>query len=89
VIVAVPEARLRSRIDRYRKTVTDQSGHFTLRGTPPGDYTLFAWESVDGEAYYDPEFLRANQAQGSVLHAAEGEHKTIQLEVIPETEDQR
>ena len=88
VIVAVPEARLRGRVDRYRRTVSDQSGRFLLRGTPPGDYTLFAWESVEGEAYYDPEFLRAYQAQGTALRAAEGEHKTLQLEVIPAAEDQ-
>ncbi len=88
VIVAVPEPRLRGRIDRYRKTVTDQSGHFSLRGTPPGEYTLYAWESVDGEAYYNPEFLRAYQGQGSAVHAAEGEHRTLQLEVIPEPEEQ-
>ena len=88
VLVAVPEARLRGRTDRYRRTVSDQRGHFVLRGTPPGDYTLFAWESVEGEAYYDPEFLRAYQAQSTALHAAEGEHKTLQVEVIPEAEEQ-
>ena len=42
VIVAVPEARFRSRPDRYHKALADQSGRFTLRGLPPGDYTLFA-----------------------------------------------
>jgi hypothetical protein len=88
VIVAVPEPRLRGRIDRYLKTVTDQSGHFSLRGTPPGEYTLYAWESVEGEAYYNPEFLRAYQGQGSAVHAAEGDRKMLQLEVIPESEEQ-
>jgi protocatechuate 3,4-dioxygenase beta subunit len=88
VIVAVPEPRLRGRVDRYRKTVSDQSGHFTLRGIPPGDYTLFSWESVEGEAYYDPEFLRSAQAQGIALRAAEGDHKSLRLEIIPDPEDQ-
>ena len=32
VVVAVPEPRMRTRLDRYHKTVTDQSGHFSLRG---------------------------------------------------------
>ena len=64
-VVAVPETRLRARTDRYRKTVSDQSGHFTLHGLPPGEYTLFAWESVDGEAYYNPEFLKSYEGQGN------------------------
>src|SRR5579864_474732 len=53
VVVAVPEARLRSRTDQFRKTVTDQSGHFILRGFTPGAYTLFAWESADDDNYYN------------------------------------
>jgi protocatechuate 3,4-dioxygenase beta subunit len=88
VIVAVPEAPLRTREDRYRKTVSDQNGHFTLRGIPPGDYTLFAWESVDGEAYLNSEFLKSYEAQGIALHVGEGERKSLQVPVIPEAEEQ-
>jgi protocatechuate 3,4-dioxygenase beta subunit len=88
VIVAVPEARLRTRVDRWRKTVSDQSGRFSLRGVRPGEYTLFAWETVDGESYYNPEFLKAFEAQGSALHVAEGDRKSVNLEEIPEPEEQ-
>jgi len=88
VIVAVPEPRWRMRLNHYRKTVSDQSGRFSLRGIAPGDYTLLAWENIDGEAYYNPEFLKAYESHGSALHAAEGEHKTVQLEAIPEAGDQ-
>jgi hypothetical protein len=87
VVVAVPETRLRSRIDRYRKTDSDQSGHFSLRGLPPGDYTLFAWESVEVEAYYNPDFLKSYEGQGSALHVSEGEKKNIQLVVIPDASE--
>ena len=82
VVVAVPEARLRARTDRYYKTVSDQSGHFTLHGVRPGAFTLFAWESVDGEAYYNPEFLRTYEGQGSALRVSEGDRKTVRLEVL-------
>lgn len=88
VIVAVPEARLRSREDHYRKTVTDQNGRFTLRGIPPGDYTLFAWESVDGESYLNPEFLKSYEAKGIALRVGEGDRKTVQVPAIPEAEEQ-
>ena len=86
VIVAVPEARLRARLDRYRKTVSDQTGRFTLHGMPAGDYTLFAWESVDDEAYYNPEFLKGYEGQGSALRVAEGDRKGVQIQAIPDGE---
>jgi len=88
VVVAVPEARMRGRIDRYRKTIADQSGHFSLHGIRPGDCTLFAWESVDGEAYYNPDFLKMYEGQGSALHLSESEQKSLQLPVIPDVEEQ-
>jgi hypothetical protein len=87
-VVAVPETRLRARTDRYRKTVSDQSGHFTLHGLPPGEYTLLAWESVDGEAYYNSEFLKSYEGLGTVLRMSEGERKSLQLAAIPAAEDQ-
>jgi hypothetical protein len=88
VIVAVPDARFRGRDDRFCKTVTDQSGRFTLHAIPPGDYTLFAWESVDGDAYYNPEFLKSYDGQGSALRIGESEHRNVQLKVIPDSATQ-
>ena len=85
VVVAVPETRMRTRMDRYRKTQTDQNGRFQLQGLRPGDYTVLAWESVDGEEYYNPDFLKAYAGQGTALRVSEGERKTLSLEAIPST----
>ena len=89
LVVAVPEPRLRSRTDHYRKTVTDQSGRFTLRGVRPGEYTLFAWETVEGDAYYNSDFLKSYEQRGTALQLSEGVRKNLQLEVIPEIETDR
>jgi len=90
VVVAVPEARLRSRTDHYRKTVTDQTGRFAVHGLRPGDYTVFVWSAVDGEAYYNPDFLKTFEGQGRPLRISEGERKNLQLEAIQtETEAQQ
>jgi protocatechuate 3,4-dioxygenase beta subunit len=89
IVVAVPEPRLRGRADHYRKTVSDQSGHFSLHSIRPGDYTLFAWESVEGEAYCNTDFLKTYEGQGSALHVSEGEHKSVQLTVIADSDEQQ
>lgn len=82
-VVAVPEVGFRGHPDRYRKAVADQAGRFTLRGLHPGGYSVFAWESVEGEAYYDPEFLKIDEGKGKELRVSEGERVSVQLRVIP------
>lgn len=84
VVVAVPETRMRGRMDRYRKTQSDQNGRFQLQGLRPGDYTVVAWESVDGEEYYNPDFLKAYAGQGTAVRISEGERKMLPLEAIPD-----
>jgi len=82
VVVAVPEARWRGREDRYGQAVSDQRGGFSLHGVRPGDYTLFAWESVESDAYLDPDFLKAYEGQGTPLRVNESERKSVQLTAL-------
>jgi hypothetical protein len=88
VVVAVPAEPFRSHPERYRKTLTDQSGRFTLRGLPPGDYTILAWENVDGEAYYNSEFLKGYEGQGRQVHLEEGRRVSMTLKAIPAAEEE-
>lgn len=87
-VVAVPDPRHRGYPDRYRQAATDQSGHFTLRGLPPGDYTVFAWDGIEDEAYYNPDFIKQYEGQGKALHVNEGEHVSMSTKVVSVAEDQ-
>jgi Carboxypeptidase regulatory-like domain len=89
VIVAAPEMSLRSRSDHFHKTLSDQNGRFSLHGIPPGQYSLFAWDNLDGDAFYDPDFLRNYEPEGNSQRVVEGDHKTVQLQVITTEVDHR
>jgi len=88
VVVAVPAARFRKRQSRYERTVTDQRGHFQMHGIVPGDYSLFAWEALEGTAYLDPEFVKQYESRGTAIHLDKSLAKTVALQVLPLPEDQ-
>ena len=82
-VVLVPEPARRSQARLYKETTSDQYGQFVLRGIPPGDYKLFAWEQVESGAYYDPEFLKPYEDRGEAVRVAAGSRQTVQLQLIP------
>ena len=81
-IALVPEETQRSRQDLFKTATSDQYGHFTLRGIPPGKYKLFAWDSIDQGAYMDPDFLKAYDDQGKTMELSPGEKSSPELRVI-------
>jgi hypothetical protein len=88
VVVAVPEEKYRKQQNRYGKVTVDQRGHFTLRGLRPGGYTLFAWENVEGDDYFDPEYLKKYAGNETALQIEKGQHQNTSLKVIPAPPDQ-
>ena len=82
-VVLVPEGRRREESRYYKTTTTDQNGGFTLRGIPPGDYKLFAWEEIERGAYQDSAFLRRYEEQGELVEVEEGSRLSVRLKIIP------
>jgi hypothetical protein len=76
-VVAVPEEQFRKLTPRFGKSRTDQNGRFTIRGLAPGSYSVYAWQDLDGEPYFDPEFLITQQEFGKPVHAEGGERITV------------
>ena len=81
-VVLVPD-RNRDRADLFRSVTSDQSGRFSLRRISPGDYRLFAWESLEANGYFDPELLKASEQQGKAVHVDESAKLEVQATVIP------
>jgi len=82
--VLIPEQR-RTRFDLYSTSRSDLAGRFTMKGIPPGDYKLFAWEAIEPFVYYDSEFMRVSEGRGKLVHVSESSTQNVELRSIPPT----
>jgi hypothetical protein len=80
--VLVPDQH-RDRYELFRAVTTDQNGHFSIRGLPPGDYRIFAWETMEPYEYYDPDLLKRDEQRGLPLKIGESDQKTVSVRMIP------
>lgn len=85
-VALVPDPPRREQTYLYQSTSTDPSGRYFIPAVPPGNYKLFAWESVENAAYTSSDFLRTFELRGGAVHVLEGEHATVNLQVIPKAE---
>ena len=82
-VVLIPDQH-RDRVDLFKNTTTDANGKYLLRGIAPGDYKLFAWDSVDPFAWFDPEHQLRNENKGKSIHVVESANQNVDLSVITE-----
>jgi hypothetical protein len=54
-----------------------------MQGVTPGQYKLFAWESVEQGEWQDPAFIGTYESAGRPIHIYEGTNENVQLPVIP------
>jgi len=81
-VVLIPELGRRNQARLYKTANTDKLGQFELRGIPPGDYKLFAWENPDSVPYRDPDFLQVYDKSGEPVHVTEGGGYIAALKLI-------
>jgi hypothetical protein len=81
-VVLIPD-ETRDRTELYKNTTTDPSGHFTLRGIPPGNYKLFAWEAIEIYSYFDRDVLSKYESQGKQVKITEGTKEMVEMKIIP------
>jgi len=81
-VAIVPAAARRQRSEYFKSTTTGVSGQFKISGIAPGDYTVFAWEGVEQNAWLDPNFLRAYEDRGIALQITEETKANLQLRAL-------
>jgi hypothetical protein len=83
-VAIVPAAAAQEkRFALYRSATSDSSGKIHLDGVVPGDYQMYAWESVENGAWTDPNFMRAYQNNGVAVRITEGGRAAADVRVIP------
>ena len=80
VVVLIPDNR--DRMDLYKTATSDQSGHFIIRGIAPGDYKLFAWEDIENNAYFDPDFMRRSESSGKPVRVTESSKQFLNMQIL-------
>ena len=82
-VVLVPEATRRSDQARYQSVQTDKDGKFTLRAIPPGNYTVYAWETVPQSAWLNADFMKKFESKGQPITLERGATTGMQLTALP------
>jgi protocatechuate 3,4-dioxygenase beta subunit len=80
--VLIPD-RFRDRTDLFAAATTDLNGRFNFRNVIPGDYAVYAWESVPEFAYFDPFFLEMFVGKGSPVHVDESSRQETTVALLP------
>jgi len=81
-VVLVPD-RARFRTDLYRSATTGEAGGFAFARLAPGDYRAFSWESIEDNAWLDPEVLARSEPRGTRVQVNESSTETITVQIIP------
>jgi hypothetical protein len=83
VVLVPPEAR-RQNIALYQVVTSGTDGQFGMVAVPPGQYKVFAWESIpSGGAYMNAAFMAKHEARGTSITVNPSSTTNTQVTVIP------
>jgi hypothetical protein len=81
-VVLVPDSARRHRPDQYRLAVSGENGQASFRGIPPGNYRVFAWESIEPNAHLNADYIRGYEDLGIAMRILPGENRSISVRLI-------
>ena len=84
VVLIPPQAKRRNPM-HYRVTNTDVDGGFKMQDVPPGEYTIFAWESILPTAWMNSKVFERYEKRGRPISLTSGVSLDLQLPLIPDS----
>ena len=87
VLLAPADPAQRTAQRLYKKADTGHDGKFILKGIPPGNYRLYAWQEVEPGIWFETGFLAPFEMQATAVSLEAGDNKTIGLKVLSAVED--
>lgn len=82
-VLAAPQGDLASVLSFYAATGVDENGDFRFHGLVPGSYRIYAFEDMQPQAWFDPDFLKNYTGAGTPIDLAEGAAPEIKVNAIP------
>ena len=84
IIVTLAPKHLDARqAHRYLRSVSNESGHFTMVGLPPGDYCLYTWKELADGDEFDDELLQREAGRCTSAELQEKGNQNVQLTFEP------
>jgi hypothetical protein len=82
IVILVPSGARRDDPMAYRGAVADANGAFSIRGIPPGEYSVLAWEDVDSQALRNRAFVERFEQRALKVTISRGDMKRVTLTAI-------
>jgi len=75
IVVLLPDHA--NRYTNHYSGSSNDDGEFNIRDIAPGDYHIYAWQSLTGGAYLNTEFMAPYQRSGQSVTIKSNEHLTL------------
>jgi hypothetical protein len=81
-VVLVPPASRRQNSLLYKTARSDAQGRFVFLNLEPGEYKVFAWETIPSEAYLNAAFLAQYEERGVSATTVAAGRTSVEVNVI-------
>jgi hypothetical protein len=81
-VVLVPAQRKQNPV-LYMVGQTDAQGHAVMSNVAPGQYKVFAWDSVRPGSWMNAEFMKNIEEAGTTLTVSAATRQAAQVRLIP------